>query len=308
MDDLVAAQKIHDLGIDILIDVQGFSGVPRAGIMALRPAPVQVLFLAVCGTTGSDWIDYIVADRIVLPEAAWPNYSEAPLLMPDCFMAANDHMNASERPASRAEQGLPETGVVFCSFSNRYKITRQIFAVWMRILNAVSGSVLWIPGGPSEMTDRLRAAASAVGIDPDRIVFSRYAETKEDHLARLQLADLFLDTPNYGAHSSGLDSLWAGVPMLGLMGDGFPARVGASMLGQLGLDELIADNIADYERMAIRLGNDPAELASLRDRLAAVRGTSPLFDSARWVENIEQGYRAIWQNYLDGQPPQPIYL
>jgi predicted O-linked N-acetylglucosamine transferase (SPINDLY family) len=308
LDSRAAAQKIFASGIDILVDMQGNTGTLPPVICALRPAPVQVLYLAYCGTTGSDWIDYLVADPIVVPAASRRHYSEALVLMPECFMAANDAAAIAETTPGRADEGLPDAATVFCSFANRYKISRDTFTLWMGILAAVPGSVLWLPGGSEVMTDNLCAAARGAGIDPDRVVFARRTASKAEHMARHRLADLFLDTPVYGAHVSGLDSLWAGVPLLTIQGNGFSSRVGASFLKQLGLEELITCGPDAYAELAIALGNDPARLAGLRGRVGQAVASGHLFDTGRWVRNLEKAYRALWKNHLAGAPPGTIEL
>ena len=300
-----AAQAIHDLGVDILVDVQGYTGLARPDIMALRPAPVQVLYQAYCGTMGSPSIDYLVADRTVVPDASRAHYSEALVMMPDCYMVGNGFMRVSPRTFGRADEGLPETGVVFCSFCGGFKITRDIFTRWMRVLGAVPGSVLWLLGGPERMKANLRAAASAAGVEPDRLVFAT-RRPKDEHLARHRLADLFLDTPLYCAHVSGMDALFVGVPILTRYGDVFTGRVSSSCLRVLGMDELITPDFDAYERLAVALGNDPTRLAALKDRLGRAVATGPLFDTARWVRHIERAWQMIRDHRLAGEKPADI--
>ena len=306
--DLEAAAEICRLGIDILVDVQGFTGTARSAIPALRPAPIQVLYQAFCGTSGSDWIDYLIVDRIVVPESSKSEFTEGLVYLPNCFMVGNNETPINGLGTTRAEEGLPLDGPVLSSFSNPYKITREIFSCWMRVLKSVPDAALWLNGGPAPMMDNLHRAAEKQGIDSARIVFASRMPDKADHLARHAHADLFLDTLIYGAHISALDSLWAGTPVLTCFGSTFTARVGASFLKNLGLDELVTQNIADYEALAIALANDPKRLSNLRARLKTGRDTYPLFDTAGWVADVERAYRAIWDACCTGDRPQVISL
>jgi predicted O-linked N-acetylglucosamine transferase (SPINDLY family) len=307
-DDRGAAQAIHALGIDILIDVQGLTRLARADIPALRPAPVQVLYQAFCGTMGAPWIDYLIVDRTVVPEGSRPFYDEAPVWMPDCYMVGNGAMRIAEPGPGRAEEGLPGDAVVFCSFAGGFKIGRAVFASWMRILDRVPGAVLWLLGERPALTGNLRRAAAAAGIDPARLVFAE-RRPKAEHLARHRHADLFLDTTHYSGHVSAMDSLFVAVPVLALPGDAFTGRVSASFLKVLGLDgELVCADAGEYESRAVALGNDPAALAALRARLEEAVRTTPLFDTKRWVRNVERGYRAMWDIAAAGEKPRPIAL
>jgi predicted O-linked N-acetylglucosamine transferase (SPINDLY family) len=306
-DDRTAAQTIHGLGIDILVGLQGFTGISRLGVTALRPAPVHALYMAFSGTMAAPWVDYVIADRIILPSASRRHYTEAPVYMPECFFIGNDAVPISDTVPPRESEGLPEDGVVYCSFSNGFKITREIFALWMRILHRVPGSVLWLLGGEAGMERNLRRAADDSGAGAARLVFAQRVP-KADHLARLRHGDLFLDTPVYGSHVSALDALWAGLPMLTRSGDGFAARVGASFLTCLDLHEMIAHSDEEYEELAVELGLDPDRRTALRQKLAERRTTAPLFDTAAWVENVERAYRAMWDIYEAGDKPREIVL
>jgi protein O-GlcNAc transferase len=269
---------------------------------------VQVLYQAFCGTTGAPWIDYLVVDRIVVPEASRPFYDEALVTMPHCYMIANDAMRLADPGPTRADEGLPENSVVFCSFAGGFKITREIFASWMRILAAVPGSVLWLLGERDAQTANIRRAAAAAGIDPGRLVFADRV-TKDHHLARHRLADLFLDTTYYSGHVSALDSLFVATPVLALPGEAFTGRVAKSFLTVLGLaDELVCSDGAEYEARAIALGNDRAALADLRARLAQAVKTTPLFDTAGWVRDMERAYRRMWDIAVAGEPPHDFAL
>ncbi len=306
--DRAAAGRIRELGIDILVDVQGPTRLARPGLGAQRPAPVQVLYQAFCGTTAAPWIDYLMVDRVVIPPASRDHYSEALVTLPGCYMVANNTAPVAKRRPSRDKEGLPAEGVVFCSFCNGFKITRRVFGLWMRVLAQVPGAVLWLRRGPAAMQANLRAAAASQGIDLERLVFAVRHPEKADHLARHRLADLFLDTPIYGGHVSALDSLWVGTPLLTRRGETFAARVGASYLTHLGMEELIVRDDEAYEALAVALGRDTARLAALRLKLRAALTTQPLFDTAGWVAGLEGAFQAIWRKHAVGQSPQDIEI
>lgn len=305
LDVINAAKTIRDLDIDILVDVQGYTGMGRSNIPALRPAPVQILYQGFCGTTGGDWTDYVIVDQSVVPPASRKFYTEALVYMPTCFMVTNNTMQIDKEPPTREQEGLPADGIVFCSFSNPYKITRSIFTRWMAILRRVPNSILWLIGGPDTMMRNLEGAAVAHGIDPERIVFARRCP-KQQHLARHCHADLFLNTPVYGAHVSALDSLWAGTPVLTLAGDRFIGRVSTSFNANLGLQDLIATDLDAYENIAVALAQTPGRLKALRRQLLQARSESRLFDTPRWISDIEKAYRAMWDAAVAGEQPRVI--
>ncbi len=299
------ARRIHADAIDILVDLKGYTENHRLGILALRPAPVQVTYLGFPGTSGADFLDYVLTDPIVTPPASAPFYSEQFVYLPHCYQI-NDHTQPiAARTAGRAAFGLPEDGFVFCCFNNSYKLEPTIFDVWMRILARVPGSVLWLMRLHPPVETHLKRAAAARGLDPARLVFATKL-AKPAHLARFGLADLFLDTRYYTAHTTASDALWAGVPVLTCPGASFAARVSASLLQAAGLPELIMPDLAAYERRAVELAGDPAALAALRARLAANRTRCPLFDTPRFVGNLERAYRLIWANFQAGHPPRQI--
>lgn len=306
LDDLSAAKIINDAGVDILMDVQGAMGAARPDILALRPAPIQVSFLTYLGSMGAPWLDYMIVDRVMVPPRLRSGYTEALVYMPHCYQVNDDEARIGPAPP-RADEGLPEDAPVYCAIHGGNKITRGIFARWMRILDRVPGAVLWLSGG-GVRRDNLRRAAHAHGIDEARLVFARHVPDKADHIARLALADLYLDTPDYGAHSSAVDSLWAGTPVLTRPGEVFSARGAATLLATLGLEELIVDSYEAYEDTAVALGLDPDARAALRARLAAARASSPLFDTARWVRDAERAYERIWDLHLRGEAPGDILL
>jgi predicted O-linked N-acetylglucosamine transferase (SPINDLY family) len=284
------AQRIADDGIDVLVDLKGYTGESRPEVLALRPAPVQVNWLGYPGTMAAPFIDWIIADTALIPSGDEAGYGERVLRLPASYQPNDRAQAIAERTPSRAECGLPDAGFVFASFNTHCKIERATFAAWMRILAAVPGSVLWLLGGHGEKV--LRAAAAAAGVDPARLVFARKLP-KSEHLARHRRADLFLDTRTYNAHTTASDALWAGLPLLAWPGDAFAGRVAASLLHAVDLPEMVMPDGAAYERTAIALAQDPARLAALRAQLAANRLTTPLFDTARFVRDLEAAFPAI---------------
>ncbi len=247
-----AAAFIRDLEIDILVDRTGHSRDARLGILARRPAPIQVNYLGFAGTMGADFIDYIIADPVVLPFDQQRFTAERIVHLPDCYQVNDSKRAIAARTPTRRELGLPENGFVFCCFNNNYKIAAQVLDVWMRLLNAAKGSVLWLLRDNDAAEHSLRAAAAARGIDPDRLVFAARLPLA-DHLARHRAADLFLDTLPFNAHTTASDALWAGLPFLTCTGATFAGRVGASLLTAVGLGDLITHSLADYEALAQRL-------------------------------------------------------
>ncbi len=283
------AALARNLEIDIAIDLKGFTLQNRIGIFAHRAAPIQVNYLGFPGTLGAPYIDYIIADDVVIPEAAKGFYAEKVVNLPGSYQCNDRKRAVSKRVYTRAEAGLPETGFVFCCFNNNFKILPGIFEMWARILNAVPGSVLWLIEDNPTSAANLKRVAPAFGLDPQRLIFApRIAP--DEHLARHKLADLFLDTLPYNAHTTASDSLWVGVPLVTCPGESFPARVAASLLTAMGMPELITPTLADYEALAVALAKDPARLQGLKDRLAATRATAPLFDTDAFTRNIEAAY------------------
>ena len=261
----------------------------RPGIFAHRPAPVAVNYLVYPGTTGAEFMDAILADRIVAPSSQQEFFREKIVHLPDCYQA-NDATRAIPPAPSRAACGLPGDGIVFCCFNNNWKITAPVFDIWMRLLNAAPGSVLWLLDGPGK--ENLRKEAVARGIDADRLVFAPHA-APEAHLARHQLADLFLDTLPYNAHTTASDALYAGLPLVSCIGKVFQSRVAASLLNALDMAELVATSPAAYERLALELASNPSLLKATREKLARNIKSAPLYDSARFTRNIEAAYEAM---------------
>lgn len=286
------AALARTLEIDIAIDLKGFTLQNRIGIFAHRAAPVQVNYLGFPGTMGTPYMDYIIADGVVIPESHKRFYTEKVVNLPGSYQCNDRKRAVSKRAYTRAEAGLPETGIVFCCFNNNFKILPGIFARWARIMNAVPGSVLWLIEDNPQAAANLKRNAPAFGLDPARIVFAPRIPPDE-HLARHKLADLFLDTLPYNAHTTASDSLWVGVPLVTCPGESFPARVAASLLTAVGLPELAAPTLEEYETLAIALAQDPTRLQALKDHLIATRATAPLFDTDAFTRDIEAAYTGM---------------
>ena len=301
LNDQAAAQAIARHEIDILVSLNGYFGQNRMGVFAHKPAPLQVNYLGFPATLGAPYIDYIIADKIVVPESETPFYNEKLAWLPGSYQV-NDDRRTIGGATSRAAHNLPEDAFVYCNFNHSYKLTPDTFDTWLRILTAVPGSVLWLWDSNPRFAVNLRAYAQARGVDASRLIFAGTA-AHADHLARLQLADLALDSLPYNAHTTGSDALWAGLPLLTCRGTAFPGRVAASLLNAVGLPELITENIADFEARAIALAIGKDELAGLRAKLAANRTTTLLFDTARYTRHIEQAYQTMWEKFQRGEAP-----
>jgi predicted O-linked N-acetylglucosamine transferase (SPINDLY family) len=299
--DRAAAELIRRRGVDILVNLNGYYGEGRMGVFALRPAPIQVNYLGFPGTLGAPYIDYLVADEVVIPAASRDCYREQVAWLPGCYQANDDRRPIADRGFTRAEAGLPGHAFVFCCFNNTYKITPGTFDSWMRILQRVDGSVLWLLHDNAPAAANLVREAQARGIAGERLVFAQRLPPAE-HLARHRLADLFLDTLPYNAHTTASDALWAGLPVLTQRGTTFPGRVGASLLQAVGLPELIAESTAAYETLAVELARDSARLAALRARLQAEPAGKPLFDSAAFTRRLESLYGAMLERQRAGLP------
>ncbi|WP_110546019.1 TIGR03032 family protein [Microcystis aeruginosa] len=302
-----SAQRIFDDGVHILVDLMGYIDKARTQILALKPAPIQVNYLVYPGTMGADFIDYIIGDAIVTPPESADNFTEKLVILPDSYQANDYQQIISSKPVTRSQYGLPESGFVFCCFNHTYKIEPQIFTVWMEILANVPGSVLWLFSRVAEAEANLRREAQARGIEGDRLIFA-HLQPKSEHLARHQLADLFLDTLYYNAHTTGSDALWAGLPIITCLEETFPSRVGASLLTAIGLPELITKNLEEYKNLAINLAKSPDKLHEIKQKLAQNRLTYPLFDTLRFTSNLEKAYRTMWDIYAAGKSPEMIRI
>jgi protein O-GlcNAc transferase len=297
------ARLINDLRVDIAVDLQGYHEGARPGIFAFRPAPIQVNYLAFPGTVGADFIDYIIADATVLPLDQQPHYSEKIVHLPGCYQVNDQKRIVAPGTPSREEAGLPVEGFVFCCFNNNWKITPAIFNVWMRLLGALDGSVLWLLNDNEHAVKNLRKEAAARIIDPKRLVFAERISI-QDHLARHRLADLFLDTLPYNAHATANDALWAGLPVLTCQGEAFAGRVAASLLKAIGLSDLVTHTLEQYEALALRLARDRNLLRGYQDRLAENRLNHPLFDTNRFRPHIEAAYFRMWELWQQNEKPK----
>ena len=301
------AQLIRERQIDIAIDLHGYTGNPRPAILVDRPAPIQVNYLGYPGTMGADWIDYLVADRFVAPPEAARFYSEKLVYLPGSYQVNDNRRDPAGPRPKRTDVGLPEQGFVFACFNANNKITPEIFAVWLRLLAQAPGSVLWLLDHVEAVRANLQREANAAGIDGMRLVFAPKLPIAE-HVNRLQCADLFLDTLPYNAHTTASDALWAGVPVVTCPGRSFQARVAGSLLHAVGLPELVASSLADYEAIALKLAHDRDARAALRARLVANQQTTPLFDTALFTRGLEAAYEAMWRRWCEGLPPETIEI
>ncbi|HKB96647.1 MAG TPA: hypothetical protein VKB94_07325, partial [Rhizomicrobium sp.] len=289
--------------IDILVNLNGYFGAPRMGVFARRAAPIQVNYLGFPATLGTSCMDYIVADKTVIPDGEQRHYDEQVVYLPHSYQANDRKRAIADRVPSRADLGLPERGFVFCNFNQSYKITPSVFESWMRVLGETEGSVLWLLKSRPPFESNLSRAAERHGIAPRRLVFAP-SLPPEHHLARLKQADLFLDTLPYNAHTTASDALWAGLPLLTCRGTAFPGRVAASLLGAIGMPELITESRNDYEARAIALARDPGAMAELKEKLARNRLIFPLFDTDLFRKNIELAYTSMWRAWKRGDPPR----
>ena len=297
------AQLVRKMNVDILVNLNGYFGEPRLGVFAYRPSPLQVNYLGFPGTIGVDYIDYLIADRVVIPEASRRHYAEKIVYLPDSYQANDRQRQISDRAMKRAEFGLPDEAFVYCCFNNTYKITPSTFDAWMRILDEVPGSVLWMLDDNAWATANLVKEAAHRGIAGERLVFSRRLPLPE-HLARHALADLFLDTLPYNAHTTASDALWAGLPVLTQTGATFPGRVGTSLLMAIGLPELVSATGRQYETLAVELAVDRQKLRAIREKLARNRLTKPLFDTRLFTRHLESAYRRMYDRYCAGLAPE----
>jgi predicted O-linked N-acetylglucosamine transferase (SPINDLY family) len=295
----------RDLGIDIGVDLKGFTRDARTGIFARRCAPVQVSYLGYPGTMGAPYIDYIVTDRIVTPADRRNDYTEEFVYMPGSYQVNDLKRRISPRTFTKKELGLPDSGFVFCCFNNNYKITPDMFSAWMRILNQVPDSVLWLFEDNASASANLRKEAEARGVGSERLIFAGKLPLDE-HLARLKLADLFLDTFPYNAHTTASDALWAGLPILTMAGKSFASRVAASLLDSIGLPELVTGTIAEYETAAVGFARMPGSLGPIRERLISNRATASLFDGKRFAADLEKAFAEMFDRHRTGRPPAPI--
>jgi predicted O-linked N-acetylglucosamine transferase (SPINDLY family) len=300
LSDQEVAQWLVREQVDIAIDLKGFTLDSRPGIFQYRPAPIVVNYLGYPGTMGAPCYDYILGDPVVTPFAHADHYSEKIVQLPHSYQVNDRQRAIAAQTPTRQQQGLPDEGFVFACFNNNYKITPEVFGIWMRLLAQVQGSVLWLLADNDAAVAHLRSEATARGIDSRRLVFAPRAPLPE-HLARHRLADLFLDTLPYNAHTTASDALWAGLPVLTCLGASFAGRVAASLLRAAGLPELVATSLADYEALAFALATTPGRLAALRARLERSRLECPLFDTAAFVRSMERAYEEMVRRARAGE-------
>ena len=305
--DAEVAQLSRDLNIDIAVDLKGFTQDARTGIFSYRAAPIQVNYLGYPGTTGANYIDFIIADKTLISTELQSCYSEKVVYLPNSYQVNDRKRLISDRQHTKKELGLPEKGFVFCCFNNNYKILPATFEGWIRVLKAVEGSVLWLLQDNSLAAENLKKEAEKQGLASDRLVFAERLPLPE-HLARHRQVDLFLDTFPYNAHTTTSDALWAGLPVLTLMGTSFASRVAASLLNAVGLPDLITNTQEEYEALAIELALNPKKLADIRLKLANNRLTTPLFDTPLFAKNIEAAYIEMHGRYHAGLEPEHLFI
>jgi protein O-GlcNAc transferase len=299
-----SADRIRKDGVHILVDLKGYTSEARPRILALRPAPIQISYLGYPGTMGTIAIDYIIVDRIVAPQEDQAFFSEKLVQMPGCYQV-NDSTRAILPPPSRQDCGLPDGAFVFCCFNASYKISPKVFSTWTKLLKLVPGSILWLLDSNPHATANLKREAEERGIDPARLVFAPHLPYP-DHLARFAVADLFLDTFPYNAHTLSSDALWGGCPVLTCSGRTFASRVAASLVLSVGLPELICRSFSDYESLALALARNPERLYSLRERLQKARPSAPVFDTKSFTRNLETAFLTMWDSYRRGESPRPF--
>lgn len=305
--DLEIAALSRDLEIDIAVDLKGFTKEARTGIFALRSAPIQVSYLGFPGTMGADFIDYLLADKTVVPADQLQHYVERIAYLPFCYQVNDSTRAIAELTQTKSDVGLPASGFVFCCFNNSFKIAPTTFEGWMRILKRTEGSVLWLLEDNETATRNLRKEAASKGVDGQRLVFAKRVPVAE-HLARQQLADLFLDTLPYNAHTTASDALWSGLPILTLAGESFSSRVAASLLKAINLEELIANSQEEFEVKAIEYALDSEALKAVKEKLVNSRHTSPLFDTEAFTRHIEAAFLTMYDRYQTGLPPHSFEI
>jgi predicted O-linked N-acetylglucosamine transferase (SPINDLY family) len=305
--DKSVAQLSRELGIDIAVDLKGLTKNSRLGIFSYKAAPIQVSYLGYPGTLGADYIDYLIADKTLIPKKSQEHYTEKIVYLPNSYQVNDRHRVIAPTQFTKQDLGLPRDSLVFCCFNNNYKITPDVFDSWVRILEAVDASVLWLLEDNQTAAANLRKEASLRGLDPARLVFAKHMDLPE-HLARHKAADLFLDTLPCSAHTTASDALWAGLPVLTCMGESFASRVAASLLFAIGLPELVTETTNEYEALAIELATNPAKLKAIKDKLESNRLTTPLFNTALFTKHIEVAYTEMYERYQADLLPDHIYI
>jgi predicted O-linked N-acetylglucosamine transferase (SPINDLY family) len=307
LSDAEVASLSRNYEIDIAVDLKGYTKDSRPQIFLERAAPIQISYLGYPGTMGISSIDYLIADKVLIPADDKSAYSEQIIYLPHSYQVNDSQRSFLRENYTREEFSLPAEGFIFCCFNNNWKITPEVFSCWMQILSAVKNSVLWLFEDNPTAAVNLREEASNRNIDPNRIVFAKRM-SHEKHLARYRLGDLFLDTLPYNAHTTASDALWTGLPVLTCMGNSFAGRVAASLLTNIGLPELITRSLQEYESLAIELATNPDKLTQIKTKLAENRLTTPLFDTPLFTKHIEAAYQAVYDRYQSGLQPDHIYV
>ncbi|NBS10052.1 MAG: tetratricopeptide repeat protein [Burkholderiaceae bacterium] len=306
--DLQAEKVLLSKNIDIAVDLNGHTAGLRMQVFANRIAPLQINYLGYAGTSGANYFDYIICDETSVPKSYAPFFSEKLAYLPNSFFPADSSINEFDSIPSRQSQGLPSVGFVFSCFNNSYKLNPSIFAIWMSLLQQVPNSVLWLSSHPQASRDNLNREMERYQVSPERVIFANRVASRTEHLSRLRCADLFLDTPNYNAHATSADSLWAGVPVLTMVGTTFAGRVAASHLNALGLQELIVDDLIQYTQLAYMLATNPEKLNQIKIRLNIAKKDKPFFDTAQYVKDIESLYKLMFDRACKKLPPAHIRL
>lgn len=305
--DFDLAQQLRAKEVDILFNLNGFFGAHRTGLFANRAAPIQINFLGCPGTMGIDYMDYLIADNVVIPKESYQYYNEKIISLPHSYQINDSNRPELKRTITRKDCGLPEGVFVFCCFNNIYKITPETFQRWMRVLKRVPNSVMWFYYNYPEAPENLKREAQALGIDASRLIFSPYIKMSE-HLERNVLADLFLDSLPYNAHTTASDALWANVPVLTLQGKSFAGRVAASLLHAIEMPELITYTEQEFEDKAVDLATHPEKLAALKSKLSKNRLTTPLFDTKLYTKHFEAALIEAYERYQSDLPPAHIQV
>jgi predicted O-linked N-acetylglucosamine transferase (SPINDLY family) len=307
LNDIDVAKLAREMKLDIAVDLGAITQDSRMGVFAARAAGVQVNYLVYPGTLGTQYHEYVVADKVVIPENQAHCFTEKIAYLPNCYQVNDRTRAVSERILDRRHEGLPENAFVFCCFNNAYKILPEIFSVWMGILRELPNSVLWLLEANETAKENIWVEAKKLGVSSDRIIFAKKSN-KEDHLARQKLADLFLDTFPYGAHTTASDALWVSLPLITLMGKSFQSRVAASLLHSVNHPELITADLGSYKALALQLAKNQNQLQAIRHHLESEKLNLPLFDTPRFVRSIESAYIHMYQNALDGKVPQTFHV
>ena len=305
-DKAVVLQARQD-GIDIAIDLNGYTKHARTGIFAYRVAPIQINYLGYPGSLGADFMDYIIADKFLIPDENQKYFNEKPMYLPNTYMPTDDSREFSQNSMNRSDMGLPDDAFVFCCFNNNYKISSAEFGIWMRLLKNVENSVLWIRQSNQFSRLNMQNEAKKQKVDPSRLVFADIVPMDE-HLARQRLADLFVDTFAFNAHTTATEALWAGLPLVTKAGRGFAARVAGSLLNAVGLPELVTETERDYEALILELATNPTKLAKIKEKLATNLLTQPLFNTKLYTKHLENGYLQAYKSYIQGNLPQTIIV